>query len=517
MIERKIHEREFATVYKAIDKMLDVPVAIKIVSFQVFSDAKSLDRFKRGIILARKVSSPHACRIYDVGQTEQAIYVSMEYVEGKSIQEILKASGPIAPRIAISIVKQMLEALGEMHERGVIHRNLKPRNVMVDVTNNAYIIDFATSVAPDAARFTNPGELIGTPSYMAPEQFTTDKADALVDLYATGVILYELLTARLPFEGNSVTAIMFARLNSEPVKPSTYATNIAPELERIILKALEKDKARRYQTAQEFLSDLDQLEKSLLSPSPTKLKRFAEWQATLKQAQELFEHGKQEEGRDLVNGILKQISDRRIAPEKRPEDFKTNPQSNEAFLQLEMNRSQRAMDLLKQAITDGRYEQIGEILSNFEEKSLLDTFPAQQAAPVQDPKVAFKTAFEKGKELYDHSRLEEAVEAWKEARTIDPNDGIVQKCIVAAENRLKKEKQIRNEVKELLATCGGNLMKKDYAGAGSILQNCEKLLSTSSRLRMYQEEAKTILQKVAGTSPDSNVLIAELQSLRNKL
>jgi SpoU rRNA methylase family enzyme len=175
------------------------------------------------------------------------------------------------------------------------------------------------------------------------------------------------------------------------------------------------------------------------------------------------------------------------------------------------------MQLLKQAISERKYEEIGQILRNFEEKSLVGTFAPQSAPQTVDPKVAFKNAFEKGKKLYDGSKLEEAIAAWKEACEIDSDNAIAQKCIVAAENRLKKEKQIRNEVKELLAQCGGSIMKKNFSEAKAILENCEKMLSSSSRLRACQEDAKAIGQKIANGSQDPNAYIAEIQNLRDKL
>src|SRR5262249_34712918 len=231
-----------------------------------------------------------------------------------------------------------------------------------------------------------------------------------------------------------------------------------------------RDPAHRFQTAEEFQSELEKVATPAPSqppdkpaPSPDKMKQSEQRQLSISQAQELFEKGELDAGRALVEDILKDIWERRIALEHSPSDVKMNPESEKEFLRWEENRSQQAMQLLKQAISSRKYEEIGQILRNFEEKSLLGTFAQQSASQTVDPKVAFKTAFENGKKLYDASKLEEAITAWKEACEIDSDNAIAKKCIVAAENRLKKEKQIRNEVKELLAQCSGNIMKKNFS------------------------------------------------------
>jgi len=249
------------SVYKAVDKILDVPVALKIMSNKIVHDEKTLERFKREVILARKVGHRNACRIYDIGESDGTHYVSMEYLQGTTLAEMVQVQGPLPPEIGVPIIKQVLLALQEAHRVGVIHRDLKPANIMVDFNLHAAIMDFGISISADANRVTQTGAFVGTAHYMAPEQFEGRNIDKRTDIYSVGVIMFEIFTGSLPFEADSPMAIIFAHLKSSPRKPSTLVPDFPQELERIILKALEKEVQNRYQNCRELLDDLEPLDK----------------------------------------------------------------------------------------------------------------------------------------------------------------------------------------------------------------------------------------------------------------
>lgn len=258
LVEKRIGKGGMGTVYKATDKILEIPVAVKTMNSDVTLDEKTLLRFKREVILARKVAHPNVCRIYDIGESEGIHYVSMEYLEGVSLADLLLTRGALAPSEGLKILKQVLEALKEAHRVGIIHRDLKPQNIMV-VGDHAYIMDFGISVSTEASTLTATGMMVGTPRYMAPEQFGEGAKDQRCDLYAVGVIMFEMFTGRLPFESNTPAGVMYAHLYTDPPKPSDMVPEFSKPLERIILKTLEKDPQNRYQTANDLLVAIEHM------------------------------------------------------------------------------------------------------------------------------------------------------------------------------------------------------------------------------------------------------------------
>lgn len=258
LIEKRIGEGGMGTVFKASDRMLDISVAIKALNRELVSNETNLNRLKREVILARKVAHPNVCRIYDIGEADGVHYVSMEYVEGKSLSEILHQRGALPLQEAIAIMRQVLYALGAAHRAEIVHRDLKPQNIMVDHRGRATMMDFGISFSADAGHLTQTGMMVGTPRYMAPEQFKEQEFDHRADLYSAGVILYEILTGRAPFDARTPASMMYAHLNTPPPRPSQFSPELGPQLESVILRALEKDPSKRFQNTQEFITALEQ-------------------------------------------------------------------------------------------------------------------------------------------------------------------------------------------------------------------------------------------------------------------
>ncbi len=275
LIEKKLGRGGMGVVYKAIDKILEVPVALKTMNPGIGDDERTLNRLKREVILARKVAHPNVCRIYDIGESDGIHYVSMEFLEGKSLADILVQDGALSPERGIPIIRQVLEALDEAHKVGVLHRDLKPQNIIVDKNDRPYIMDFGISTSSEVSRLTQTGALIGTPRYMAPEQFgSRGAADHRADIYSIGIIMFEMFTGMLPFEANTPASVMFAHLNSTPPKPSVIKPDVPFELEEIILKALEKDPRNRFQTIRDFLRALEPLEKRKMAFATTQAQQL---------------------------------------------------------------------------------------------------------------------------------------------------------------------------------------------------------------------------------------------------
>jgi len=257
-IEKEIGRGGMGKIYKATDKILEVPVALKIMEL-IHHDERSIERFKREVVVARKVAHPNVCRIYDMGESGGLHYVSMEFLEGRTLAEMLRKEGRFTPEVGIPLLKQVLQACQEAHRVGVVHRDLKPENIMVDLSHRAHIMDFGISISFDVGRLTQTGALVGTPYYMAPEQFEGKNTDHRADIYSLGVIMFQMFTGRLPFESDTPMAIIYAHLKSDPPKPTSIAKDIPSELEAIILKALQKDATQRYQTVRDLLAALEPL------------------------------------------------------------------------------------------------------------------------------------------------------------------------------------------------------------------------------------------------------------------
>lgn len=246
-------------VYKAYDKDLDRIVALKLVRPDLTGHDTVMQRFKQELLLASKISNKNILRIHDLGDVNGVKFISMAYVEGEDLHRLLDRRGRLDLDHAVALARQLCSALAAAHAEGVVHRDLKPHNILMDKAGNAYVSDFglARSLEDDAAGMTHTGDLVGTPLYMSPEQVEGKPVDARSDIYAFGLVFYQMLTGQVPFAGASGFKVMYERLKSDPPNPQTLNPDVPNYLARIVLRCLERDPAQRYQTAQEILNDLD--------------------------------------------------------------------------------------------------------------------------------------------------------------------------------------------------------------------------------------------------------------------
>jgi len=264
-IERTIDDGRKGAVYKATDLQSNKTVALKVISPMFMPAGKDRSRFIRGLRLAQGVTHANLCRIYEIAELKDNVYVSMEFLEGSTLAEILQVEGRMRLSQALPILKQLLTGLSEAHRAGVIHRNLKPPNIMIGPVGEVRLMDFATSISRENQTedlISSTGEFVGTPSYMAPEQFEALPADERTDIYSFGILMFQILTGRLPFAGKTFPALVYAHANLAPEKPSSIIPDFPAELERVILKALEKKPENRYQSAKELRGALQSMEDS---------------------------------------------------------------------------------------------------------------------------------------------------------------------------------------------------------------------------------------------------------------
>src|SRR4051812_16066098 len=252
-----------AEVYRAADTRLGRDVAIKVLRSDLARDPTFLSRFRREAQSAASLNHPMIVAVYDTGQdngvTPPLPYIVMEYIRGKTLREVLQSEGRLTPQRATEIVADVCSALDYSHRAGIIHRDIKPGNVMLTGEGAVKVMDFgiARAVAATTSTVTATAAVMGTAQYLSPEQARGEAVDARSDIYSAGVLFYELLTGRPPFQGDSPVAIAYQHVREDPPPPSTYEPDLPPDLDAIVLKALAKNPDNRYQTAHEMREDLE--------------------------------------------------------------------------------------------------------------------------------------------------------------------------------------------------------------------------------------------------------------------
>ncbi len=254
-VVRRLGAGGMADVWLAEDAHLQRQVALKVLHRRFAQDREFVERFRREAEHAAGLQHPNVVAVYDRGEFEGTYYIAMQYVEGPTLKQLIDSG--ISIEQAVALVRQVLEAARFAHRHGIVHRDLKPQNVIVDPEGKAVVTDFGIARA-GVSEITQTGSVMGTPHYLSPEQAQGQDVTAVSDLYSIGVILYEALTGRVPFEGESAVAVAMKQVSQMPLRPSSVNPRVSPALDAVVMRALEKDPGQRFQSADAFIAALDQ-------------------------------------------------------------------------------------------------------------------------------------------------------------------------------------------------------------------------------------------------------------------
>ncbi len=246
-------------VYKVFDTDIKEKVALKLLKPEIAADGETVERFSNELKLARKIRHKNVCGMFDLGKAEGTLYLTMEFVPGEDLKRLIRRMGQFPAAKAVSVAEQISEGLEEAHRLGIVHRDLKPSNIMVDENGNARIMDFGIARSLAGKKITDAGVMIGTPEYMSPEQVEGKEVDERSDIYSLGIILYEMVTGRAPFEGETPLSIAHKHKYELPANPRKLNPQAPEDLSRLILRCLEKDREKRYRTAGELRAGLERV------------------------------------------------------------------------------------------------------------------------------------------------------------------------------------------------------------------------------------------------------------------
>ncbi|HPW41509.1 MAG TPA: Stk1 family PASTA domain-containing Ser/Thr kinase, partial [Bacillota bacterium] len=263
-ILEKVGGGGMALVYKAKCRLLNRYVAIKVLRPEFTEDEEFVKKFRREAQSAASLSHPNIVGIYDVGTENNSYYIVMEYIKGQTLKELIKSKGTLGVEYSTNIAIQICYALEQAHKNNIVHRDIKSHNILIREDNSVKVTDFGIARAVSSSTITNTGNVIGSVHYFSPEQARGGYVDEKSDIYSLGVVMYEMLTGRLPFEGDSPIAVALKHIQEEPEPPSGINSRIPKAIEAIIMKCMEKEVSKRYNSASEIINDLRQ---SLVMPN----------------------------------------------------------------------------------------------------------------------------------------------------------------------------------------------------------------------------------------------------------
>jgi len=250
-------------VYKAVDIEIDEKIAIKVLNPEISRDANTIERFRNELKVARRIRHKNVCQMFDLEKSDGMYFITMEYVSGEDLKNTINRLGQLSEGKSLIIAKQICKGLAEAHHLGIVHRDLKPQNIMIDRAGDVRLMDFGIARSQMSAGLTETGAMIGTPEYMSPEQAVGEDVDHRSDIYSLGIILFELVTGKTPFKGETAVSVALKHKTEKPPDPRKLNEHVSYKLGDVILKCLEKDRNKRYESIQDILAELVSIEEGM--------------------------------------------------------------------------------------------------------------------------------------------------------------------------------------------------------------------------------------------------------------
>lgn len=449
-------------VYKARDVLLDRIAAIKVLPIELTVDKKLVERFMQEARLAAKLHHPNIVTIFSVRQDNDLNYMIMNYIEGQTINQLLKAQGPFTVPLALQIARDVLKALSKAHELGIVHRDIKPDNILITPSNSAIVTDFGIAQAIAQRKYAKSLSLVGTAHYMSPEQIK-GVMDHRGDLYSLGIVIYKMLTAKVPFTGDDMYVVSYKHLEEAPPAPRTFNPAIPPIVEDLILKAMAKQPEERFQTALEMISAIDRVELFVQQEEGKEKSPLDEMPASdikhlMSVAQRSLDNSENEKAVIMLRKalaldpncteaelLLLTARKRITAPNQRP--AKDEPDSRPAPTEprpVEENSQIREVLEVAGKREFGKAIHLLELLLRKEPNNARASALLEETKEKARIQIRLNKLYEEGFNCYINSQYEQAIARWSEILEIDPQFNDAREFIATAQRELDKTNKLES-------------------------------------------------------------------------
>lgn len=447
-IIKEIGRGGMGAIYKAQDIKLKESVALKLLLPGLQANPQVIERFIHEIKLSLKITHENVVRIYDIGEVGRIHFISMEYIEGIDLKQLIKTRAPFTEEIGIKIINQICFGLSAAHKKGITHRDVKPQNVLIGADGSVKIVDFGIAKIDTTDGMTREGVVIGTPEYMSPEQALAKKIDYRTDIYSIGAMMYECFSGRIPFNADTPLGIALKHVNELPTPPTMYNANLPEYMEAIILKAMEKNPDDRFQDIEEIPHAIEQRQltvtqlkiddatESVDEDAPTNMENM-DTETLFQKGMSLYEQYKYREALNYFESVLKKEPDHdraydylEMAGEQIAREANVSRLLNEGEKAFQMNDFQTALQHFEEASKYAENNPEVQIALRKTRAAASSTFQGTQTiesnapAPVVQQQTGakdVKSMFQEAEELYQQKKYVEAIELFQEILSIDPN------------------------------------------------------------------------------------------------
>jgi len=513
LILEELGKGGMGSVYKAFDKEVEEKIALKTIKSEIAADENVIQRFRNELKIARKISHKNVCRMFDLGREDDTYYIAMEYVSGEDLKSSVRRMGPLSTGKVLGFATEICEGLAEAHRLGIVHRDLKPQNIMIDRDGIARIMDFGIARSRDLKGMTENGSTIGTPEYMSPEQVEGEDIDSRSDIYSMGVILYEMVTGRTPFEGKTPMSVAMKHVTEKPKEPKGLNVQISDDLSRVIMKCMEKDKVRRYQSALDLLYALKEIEREIpvIERIKPPRKPITSREITVSfNLRKFFIPVAVVLGTAIIGGGLwyfvlrPERSEPALPP---PEQTKENilvPSEKSEDVDAPVKKVEDMEELLQPADKE-------KVQSVTPEKKVMTSEVTPRRTESKEPEIDLSQRLDAGIRAFNQERYDQSISMMREILRLDPNNSQANSYLTRAQQE-KAKLQRKQEIGQGISLAQVAYERGDF-------EECQNQVKKVLRLDPENEEAKKyydLAEQVIAPQKITNIVNGYVQSLNDK-